>query len=144
MCSNREQSKRQQRTILGDRDSFDEVQESVLDLMHGFDYSDHDLFSVRVAFEEALANALLHGHQGDESNEIQVSWIVTDEYLEIEVTDQGRGYNPDAIPDPTADENLTLPSGRGLAMIRAFMHEVHLNNRGNQLKMIRRKGISEG
>ena len=94
MCSNAEQPRKQQRTILGIRDAFDEVQEAVLELMKAFEYSEHELFSVRVAFEEALANALLHGHQGDETNEINVSWYVDDEVIEIEVEDQGRGYDP--------------------------------------------------
>ena len=139
MCSQHQQPEKQKRTILGDRDSFDEVQDVVLALMEQFEYSEHDLFSVRVAFEEALANALLHGHQGDVSNVIEVTWIVNDESVELEVIDQGRGYDPETIPDPTANENLTLPSGRGLAMIHAFMHDVHVNVRGNHLRMIRRK-----
>jgi serine/threonine-protein kinase RsbW len=139
MCLKNEQPYKQQRTILGVRESFDEVQEAVLTLMVDQQYSEHDLFSVRVALEEALANALLHGHSGDEEREIEVHWHVTLAHVEIQVIDQGRGYDPEAIPDPTATENLTLPSGRGLAMIRAFMTEVELNERGNHLTMIRHK-----
>ena len=139
MCSDNAQPQKHQRTILGDRESFDEVQDTVLTLMRDFGFSDHDLFSIRVAFEEALANALLHGHQGDVGLEINVTWLVTDEFIEIEVTDHGMGDNPETIPDPTADENLSLPSGRGLAMIRAFMNEVHVNDRGNHVRMIRHK-----
>ena len=139
MCSDSKQPNKHARTILGIRDSFDEVQESVLALMKDFEYSDHDLFSVRVAFEEALANALLHGHQGDEMNKIEVQWYVDNEFVEIDVIDQGRGYDPETIPDPTANENLTLPSGRGLAMIRAFMCEVSVNERGNHVNMKRQK-----
>lgn len=139
MCSNAKQPDYQQRTILGIRDSFDEVQDTVLNLMKSYEYSEHELFSVRVAFEEALANALLHGHEGDETNEINVSWHVDDKQVEIIVEDQGRGYNPETIPDPTADENLTLPSGRGLAMIRAFMSEVSVNNRGNRVRMVHQR-----
>ena len=137
MCSEHEQPTRYKQTILGDRDSFDVVQEAVLGLMQEHEYTEHDMFSVRVAFEEALANALLHGHNGDEADEIIVTWMVSEECIEIEVEDQGRGYDPESIPDPTADENLTLPSGRGLAMIRAFMSDVELNERGNHVKMIR-------
>jgi len=127
MCSDNAQPQKHQRTILGDRESFDEVQDSVLTLMRDFGFSDHDLFSIRVAFEEALANALIHGHQGDVGHEINVTWLVTDEFIEIEVIDQGMGYNPETIPDPT------------LAMIHAFMNEVHVNDRGNHVRMIRHK-----
>jgi serine/threonine-protein kinase RsbW len=143
MCSKAEQPDKQRVTIFGLRESFDEVQESVLDLMRQNQYCDHDLFSVRVAFEEALANAVLHGHQGDTTSEIDVLWSVTNKFVEIEVVDQGRGYDPKTIPDPTANENLTLPSGRGLAMIRAFMNEVHINERGNHLRMVRHKDQNE-
>jgi anti-sigma regulatory factor (Ser/Thr protein kinase) len=41
------------------------------------------------------------------------------------------------VPDPTADENLTLPSGRGVAMMRSFMDEVLINERGNKVTMVR-------
>ena len=59
--------------------------------------------------------------------------------VEITITDQGRGYNPETIPDPTAEENLTLPSGRGLAMMRAFMDHVDVNSQGNVVSMYREK-----
>jgi len=139
MCSSSSHPKKHTRTIQGVRESFDEVQEHVLDLMRSSGYNDHDLFSVRVAFEEALANALLHGHQGDKEKTIDLAWSVSNMIVSIEITDQGRGYDPESIPDPTANENLTLPSGRGLAMIQAFMSEVHLNDKGNHLRMIRYK-----
>ena len=95
------------------------------------------MFSVRVALEEALANALLHGHQGDKNRDIEVQWKVANSSVEISVTDQGRGYDPDMVPAPTADENLTLPSGRGVAMMRSFMDEVHINEKGNSVTMTR-------
>jgi serine/threonine-protein kinase RsbW len=100
-------------------------------------YTETDLFSVRVAIEEALANALLHGHQGDKSRDIEVEWKVDTNTVEIAVTDQGRGYDPKMVPDPTADENLALPSGRGVAMIHSFMDVVHINEKGNKVTMVR-------
>lgn len=141
MCSDQEPNELHARVIHGTRDHFDEIQDCILNVMRRCRYTDHDLFSVRVAIEEALANALLHAHQGNENCEIEVTWKVDEDTVEITVTDQGLGYDPATIPDPTAQENLTLPSGRGLAMIRAFMDEVHLNDCGNQVKMIRTKRI---
>jgi serine/threonine-protein kinase RsbW len=102
-------------------------------------YEEHDIFSVRIALEEALANALLHGHQGETGHPIEVVWKVSEIQVEITITDQGRGYDPGTIPDPTADENLTLPSGRGLAMMRAFMDHVEVNEQGNKVTMSREK-----
>ena len=132
-----EQHNHEKRVIVGDRDAFDKIESSVLALMESLHYCEDSIFSVRVAIEEALANALLHGHGGDTSKEIEVTWLVNDVAVEFSVTDQGRGYDPSSIPDPTADENLNIPSGRGLAMINAFMDEVVLNERGNQVYMKR-------
>ncbi len=107
--------------------------------MLALEYSEHDVFSVRISLEEALANALLHGHQGEAEHPIKVKWRVNTTQVEITITDQGRGYNPETIPDPTAEENLTLPSGRGLAMMRAFMDHVEVNAQGNMVTMLRTK-----
>ena len=137
MCSQPEDTNFESRIVMGTREAFDEIQDNVLARMMDFQYTETDLFSVRVAIEEALANALLHGHQGDKSLEIEVSWKVDGTSVEISVKDQGRGYNPDMVPDPTADENLTLPSGRGVAMMRSFMDEVLINERGNKVTMVR-------
>lgn len=127
------------RVVQGTREEFDEIQQTILSLMKSLDYIEHDIFSVRISLEEALANALLHGHQGDSVHPIEVAWKVTSEQVDITVSDQGRGYDPVTIPDPTADENLTLPSGRGLAMMRAFMDTVELNDQGNIVTMSRAK-----
>ena len=137
MCSQPEHSESVSCVVKGTREAFDEIQENVLTRMDAVGYSETDMFSVRVALEEALANALLHGHQGDESCDIEVQWKVDNKSVEITITDQGRGYDPDMVPDPTADENLTLPSGRGVAMMRAFMDEVDINEKGNTVTMKR-------
>jgi serine/threonine-protein kinase RsbW len=137
MCSQPEDTNSESRTVKGTREAFDEIQDNVLARMIDFQYTETDLFSVRVAIEEALANALLHGHQGDKGLEIEVSWKVDGTSVEISVKDQGRGYDPNMVPDPTADENLTLPSGRGVAMMRSFMDEVLINERGNKVTMVR-------
>jgi|TARA_B100000959_G_C14864649_1_gene575710 serine/threonine-protein kinase RsbW len=125
--------------VQGTREAFDAVQQEILSSMASLEYSEHDVFSVRIALEEALANALLHGHQGESEHPIEVAWRVNTAKVEITITDQGRGYNPETIPDPTAEENLTLPSGRGLAMMRAFMDHVDVNSQGNVVSMYREK-----
>jgi len=137
MCLQPEQSDSKSRVVKGTRKAFDQIQENVLACMEDCGYTETDLFSVRVAIEEALANALLHGHQGDESRDIEVEWKVDSHAVEISVQDQGRGYDPKMVPDPTADENLALPSGRGVAMMHSFMDEVQINEKGNMVTMTR-------
>ena len=120
----------------GNRETMDFVQRTILETMETFGYGERDLFAVRVAVEEAIANAVLHGHQGDQARMIDISWTVSKEEVSIAVCDEGRGYDTTAVPDPTADENLTLPSGRGLAMINAFMSDVSVTEDGRRIEMI--------
>lgn len=138
MCSQPEDTNSEVRSLKGTRDAFDDIQDAILARMIDFQYTETDLFSVRVAIEEALANALLHGHQGDKNLDIEVWWKVDDKSVKISVEDQGRGYDPNMVPDPTADENLTLPSGRGVAMMRSFMDDVCISEKGNKVTMTRR------
>jgi serine/threonine-protein kinase RsbW len=119
----------------GNRESMDFVQLSILDTMESLEYGERDLFAVRIAVEEAIANAVLHGHHGDQSMHFDISWTICQEVVKVIVCDEGRGYDAEAVPDPTADENLTLPSGRGLAMINAFMTDVKISDRGRRIEM---------
>jgi serine/threonine-protein kinase RsbW len=97
-------------------------------------------FAVRLALEEALTNALRHGHGGDASLPIQLACRIGANAIHLDVEDQGPGFEPEAVPDPTADENLTIASGRGLALMRAFMSEVVVTPPGNRISMRLDKG----
>ena len=125
--------------LQGTRESMDFVQHSILDTMESLEYKEEDLFAVRIAIEEAIANAILHGHQGDRERIIEVQWSICKNKVAMVVCDSGRGYDESAVPDPTADENLTLPSGRGLAMIRAFMNQVTISDSGRRIEMTRER-----
>ena len=125
--------------LQGNRESMDFVQHAILGTMESFDYVEEDLFAVRIAIEEAIANAVLHGHQGDQERLIDIEWTITEKEVSMVVCDSGRGYDESAVPDPTADENLTLPSGRGLAMINAFMSDVSISDGGRRIEMARKR-----
>ncbi|MEZ6105268.1 MAG: ATP-binding protein [Pirellulaceae bacterium] len=58
----------------------------------------------------------------------------------MEITDEGSGFDPNAVPDPTEDENLEKTSGRGLLMMELYMSEVNFNDQGNSVRMKRRRG----
>ncbi|MCH2136809.1 MAG: ATP-binding protein [Phycisphaerales bacterium] len=92
-------------------------------------------FAVRLALEEGLTNALRHGHGGDPSLVINMGCTISAQRIELVIEDQGPGFEPETVPDPTADENLTIASGRGLALMRAFMTSVTVHPPGNKLTM---------
>ena len=87
-------------------------------------YSEHDIFAIKLALEEALVNAIKHGNQMDPDKRVLVGYQVTPQRFEIRITDEGQGFNPEDVPDPTAEENIERPCGRGLLLMRGFMTEV--------------------
>jgi serine/threonine-protein kinase RsbW len=97
--------------------------------------SDQEIFSVRLALEEALVNAIKHGNQMDCARKVFVSYRFLDDRFEVKISDEGAGFDPDDVPDPTAVENLERPCGRGLMLMRHYMTEVRYNERGNSVSM---------
>jgi len=97
--------------------------------------SDQEIFSVRLALEEALVNAIKHGNQFDRAKKVFISYRFLPDRFEIRITDEGQGFDPNDVPDPTAVENLERPCGRGLMLIKHYMTEVNYTERGNSVTM---------
>jgi len=95
--------------------------------------SETEVFSVRLALEEALVNAIKHGNQFDPEKRVFISYRFLDNRFEILITDQGTGFDPADVPDPTAVENLERPCGRGLMLMRHYMTEVNYSESGNSV-----------
>lgn len=100
---------------------------------HG--YPEASKFAVRLAVEEALSNAIHHGHREHPSTPVRLEYRIDPGQVVIRIEDQGPGFDPSGVPDPTLDENLERPSGRGLMLIRAYMTRVTFNPKGNQITM---------
>jgi serine/threonine-protein kinase RsbW len=81
----------------------------------------HDL---SVSVRECVVNALKHGNKLDPGKRVGVTFGLAPGAIEVWIQDQGAGFNPDAVPDATAPENLLNAAGRGLFFMRAFMSEV--------------------
>ena len=98
-------------------------------------FSEREIFAIRLAVEEALVNAIKHGNQMDRAKKVRVHYRVTSGFFEVRVTDEGIGFDPDDVPDPTAVENLERPCGRGLMLMRYYMNEVSFSGSGNSVFM---------
>ncbi len=95
-------------------------------------------FQVRVALCEALANAIVYGNKLDPTKRVDVSVHVDDTVVRVCVDDQGDGFDPTAIPDPTGPDRIEAVDGRGLFLIRQLADEVYHNDQGNSICMIMR------
>ena len=101
-----------------------------------------DLFSVRLALEEALANAIKHGNQMDPNKSVHISCHIDEHRIRLVVEDEGQGFQLNDVPDPTTEENLDKPSGRGIMLIRSFMSLVEYNETGNRLILEKNREIA--
>ncbi|UCG48584.1 MAG: ATP-binding protein [Phycisphaerales bacterium] len=100
-------------------------------------YSREDVFAVHLAIEEAFVNAVKHGNKMDASRTVKIEYTAGPEEIEIWLTDEGAGFDPDSVPDPRSGQNIYKPEGRGLLLIRSYMDEVSFNERGNSIRMVR-------
>ena len=98
-------------------------------------WSSKDLFAVRLALEEAIANAVEHGNRRDPTKKVAVSAEISVERVLLRVRDEGDGFDESTIPNPTLVENLEIPTGRGLFLIRNFMTNVWRGSNGAELFM---------
>ena len=111
------------------------VQEQIEQLLLARQAHDHDVFSIRLALEEALINAIKHGNQMDRSKNVRVSYQVFADRFEVRIADEGGGFILDDVPDPTAVENLERPCGRGIMLMRHYMSSVSYSSCGNSVAM---------
>ena len=115
------------------------VQERIIRFLEERRYDPRDVFGVRLAVEEALVNAIKHGNQMDPNKQVRISCRVCASKVRIEIEDEGEGFQPAEVPDPTADENLERPCGRGIMLMRAFMSEVRFNAAGNEVTLVKHR-----
>lgn len=113
------------------------VQQTLIGAAEKLGYSEHSLFAIRLALDEALSNAVRHGNKNDVRKRVTVEYQVSDEEIRVSICDEGRGFKPAELPDPTAEENLERPCGRGVMLIKAYMTEVFYNDKGNCVTMVK-------
>ncbi len=91
-----------------------------------------------MVMDEALSNAILHGNKGDEELKVHVRIYISSRRIIVQVEDQGEGFIPDRVSDPTGRENIYKDSGRGIYLIRELMDSVTFRNGGCIIEMEKR------
>jgi serine/threonine-protein kinase RsbW len=114
-----------------------DVADDLLAEIEAYGYKADALFAIKLSVEEALINAARHGNREDPTKSITVEYAVDDRQVAVRVIDEGDGFDPTDVPDPTADENLERPSGRGIMLMRTYMDQLEYNERGNALRMVK-------
>lgn len=113
------------------------------DQLESMQWSAEDLFKVHLSLEEAVMNAIKHGNDRDPSKNVTVECQIGEDSFRVLIEDEGVGFVREAIPDPTASENLLQESGRGLTIMENFMTQVTYHGRGNVIEMIKIRSKSD-
>jgi serine/threonine-protein kinase RsbW len=115
--------------------------DEVLGQLDSRHWAQPDVFAVHLALEEALVNAILHGNRLDSAKQVHVACQLSPHRLRVEIADEGPGFKPESLPDPTCAERLDAPCGRGVMLMRAFMSRVEYNATGNRVVLEKERGV---
>jgi serine/threonine-protein kinase RsbW len=135
MSSTHGERSAQKRVIPSDLAAARQLQCEIEEALQAAPFGESDIFAIRMALEEALVNAIKHGNQMDPEKNVTVTYLVHSERFDVRITDQGPGFDPEDVPDPTDPDNLERPCGRGLLLIRYYMNEVEFHDNGSTISM---------
>ena len=114
------------------------VSARIMEGLAQYELGEDSLFDIRLCIEEAVRNAIVHGNRLNKKLRVKIDYWVDDEKLNVEVEDEGLGFDPLKIPDPKKNSNMLKESGRGVFLIKRLMDKVDFNQKGNKIRMEKR------
>ena len=123
--------------IANDGHLLKEVSKSLIAHLKEMGVEEDIIFDIHVGFEEALRNAMIHGNKSNPGKHVSVEAEIKEDAVVISVEDEGDGFDPSGLPDPTLQENLLKESGRGVYLMKHLMDEVRYENGGRRVVMVK-------
>lgn len=111
------------------------VADAVEESLQFLTYTNHNIFQIKLALEEALVNAIRHGNRMNLGKHVRVVFRAAADRFDVCITDQGDGFTPAGPPSPTDPVTEEAPGGRGPLLVNTFMTEVRVCGRGNVVAM---------
>lgn len=90
---------------------------------------------ILISLTEAVNNAIIHGNKYDETKNVHIDYIEASHGMTFCVTDEGLGFNPGRVPDPTCEENIDCCGGRGVYIMKALSDKISFKNHGRSVEM---------
>lgn len=113
--------------------------QGVMDGLAALGYCSRDCMGMGLALEEAIVNGLRHGNRGDPTKAVRVRYQITRGHVMADVEDEGPGFDPDLVPDPTLPENLDRLSGRGLFLMKSYTTSLRFSAHGKCVTLYKRR-----
>lgn len=120
-------------------DSFNSIEKEILKLGKTLNFSEDILTNILVCLSEAFNNSIVHAHHNVVSKKIKILVEQIDSGLNVEVIDEGRGFDFHSLEDPTEPENIEKLNGRGLFLIKNLADHIEYSFEKRRLTMFFRK-----
>lgn len=124
--------------IQSDLDEGQAAWKSIVDLVRSCDLTNHDVFGIQLALEEAIINAVVHGNQSDPHKQVRIVCELTPHQFLVRIADEGHGFAQESIPDPRVPPYLSRAHGRGLLLMRNYMTTVVFQDGGRTVEMTKK------
>ena len=111
------------------------VETAIDDITNEYGINKENYGKILVSALEAVNNAIVHGNKSDKKKYVRIELLLQDEMFQITVEDEGKGFRPGEIPDPTKPENIESINGRGIFLMSRLADEIEFNRKGNKVKM---------
>lgn len=111
------------------------VEKLINDICTSYQVSEDHYGNILVAVTEAVNNAIQHGNKQDPGKKVDVEFKADEKVITFLVHDQGEGFDPTALPDPTSPENLEKPSGRGVFLMRHLADKIEFSDSGRTVHL---------
>ncbi len=110
-----------------DPDNLAEVEKFISDVAEECNLDDEIRSNLSLSISEAASNAMVHGNKLDPKKYVDITITVNDNKIELIIKDEGNGFDPTSVPDPTEPENLLKDSGRGIHIMKTFLENLRYN-----------------
>jgi len=111
------------------------VERFVDEICEFYNIGDENYGNILIAITEAVSNAIYHGNRLDPEKSVRFYYETKDNNLCFTVQDEGRGYNPETLPDPTDPENIENPNGRGVFLMKRLTDDIKFFDDGRKVEL---------
>ncbi len=125
-------------TLDSTRDSVTRIGKMFAEAFERLRLPEDTIFDLRLAAQEAVVNAVEHGNHCDETKKVYVHCWLNGDSLRVTVRDEGSGFDPRKVPDPTLPENILKEHGRGIFLMRNLCDEVRFSPQGNEVTLVKK------
>lgn len=116
-------------------EALEQLEPFINELQQWVSFSDEDQNRIMLALSEAVNNAIVHGNDLQEDKTVTITASHQDRQLSISVMDEGKGFNPESIPNPLEEQNLLNEGGRGVYLMKQYADNVTFTQNGSKVTM---------